>query len=59
MATILPSGIIIPGHTPTAWATEADWARHKEHIQDLYLNRGNTLAEVMRIMKDEHGFKSS
>ncbi|KAG6988550.1 hypothetical protein G7Y79_00071g097210 [Physcia stellaris] len=59
MATFLPSGTIVPGHKPTAWATETDWARHKEHIQDLYLYRKNTLAEVMRIMEDEHGFKSS
>ena len=58
MATsITPSGIIIPSHNPIAWATEADWERHKEHFRDLHGR--NTLTEVMRIMEIEHGFKAT
>lgn len=34
----------------------ADWERHKLTITRLYLDENKTLGEVMRIMRDQHGF---
>ncbi|UPL00340.1 hypothetical protein LCI18_011274 [Fusarium solani-melongenae] len=36
-----------------------EWESLKTVISDLYLNQKMTLAEVMRLMEDEHGFQAS
>jgi hypothetical protein len=33
-----------------------DWERHRSIITKLYLEENKTLGEVMRIMRDDHGF---
>lgn len=35
-----------------------EWESLKAVISDLYLDQKMTLAEVMRLMEDEHGFRA-
>lgn len=41
------------------WPTEKDWIAHHSTIKKLYLDKGRTLKEVMRIMKKEHGLNAT
>lgn len=43
----------------THWATqESQWEAHRETIGWLYCKQDKTLAEVMEIMRREHGFRA-
>ena len=49
--------ITAPLTNPGAWATKEAWVQHQAEIEQLYEKK--TLAEVMRLMKDKHGFKAT
>ena len=51
----LGTGVTLPN--PTAYATNADWMRHRTRIQDLY--REHPLKTVMQIMESKHSFKAT
>lgn len=44
---------------PSGWATTQSWARHQPLIKQLYLYEKKPLAEVMRIMERQHGFRAT
>ncbi len=41
------------------WAAKESWARHQALIKQLYLCEKKPLAEVMRLMESQHGFKAT
>lgn len=44
---------------PNGWAATQSWARHQPLIKQLYLYEKKPLAEVMRIMERQHGFRAT
>ena len=46
-----------PVTNPSGWATKEAWVQHQAEIEQLYKKK--TLAEVMRFMKDKHGFRAT
>lgn len=44
---------------PNGWAAKPNWARHEALIKKLYLYEKKSLAEVMRVMESQHGFKAT
>lgn len=63
------SALILPFPVPTptianvensnGWAAKEAWAKHQGVIKQLYLHEKKPLAEVMRFMESEHGFKAT
>ena len=51
------SSLMILNAKSSKWPSEADWITHKLLIKKLY--EKETLAKVMRIMEQEHGFKAT
>ena len=41
------------------WAAKENWAKHQALIKQLYFHEKKPLAEVMRIMENQHGFKAT
>lgn len=41
------------------WAAKQDWARYQALIKQLYRDERKSLAEVMRIMENQHGFRAT
>ncbi|KAM0802989.1 hypothetical protein BDR22DRAFT_961051 [Usnea florida] len=52
-------GLTVPNREPNGWAAKEAWARHRALIKQLYLCEKKPLKEVMRHMKDEHGFRAT
>ena len=50
---------LAPVTRANGWATKQDWARHQALIKQLYLREKRPLAEVMRFMESQHGFKAT
>ena len=44
---------------PNGWAAKPNWARHEAIIKQLYMYEKKSLAEVMRIMESQHGFRAT
>lgn len=41
------------------WATKESWASHQARIKQLYLYEKKPLAEVIRLMESQHGFRAT
>ena len=52
-------GTNVPNRVPSGWAAKEAWARHRAVIKQLYLHEKKSLKEVMRHMKDKHGFTAT
>ena len=50
---------LAPAPSANVWATKQVWARHQALIKQLYLCENKSLAEVMRFMESQHGFKAT
>lgn len=50
---------IAPVAKAHGWAAKESWSRHQAAIKQLYLYEKKPLAEVMRLMKSQHGFKAT
>ena len=48
-----------PVTAPIGWATKEAWAQHQADIKQLYVHENKPLPEVMRLMKDKHGFRAT
>jgi hypothetical protein len=42
-----------------SWANLKDWDLHKDTIKYLYLDKGNTLKDVMATMERDHDFRAT
>lgn len=51
--------ITAPVTNPTGWATKEAWTQHQADIKQLYFHEKKPLTEVMRLMKDKHGFRAT
>ena len=47
----------VPSQLP--WVTSSDWETYKDTIKDLYLDKGNTLRDVMATMERDHDFRAT
>ena len=65
MATTLCSSNDVSGPAVTSvtgsngWAAKESWASHQALIKQLYLYEKKPLAEVIRLMESQHGFKAT
>ena len=65
LATTLhfPNDVSAPITAPvterSGWAARQVWARHQALIKQLYLYEKRPLAEVMRLMESQHGFRAT
>lgn len=50
---------ITPVTNPNGWAAKQTWATHQAFIKQLYLDEKKPLAEVMRLMESQHGFRAT
>ena len=55
----LPAPTVAHVAKSNGWAAKEAWAKHQGVIEQLYLHEQKPLAEVMRFMKSEHGFKAT
>ena len=46
-----------PGAQPVGWASSEDWTEHQSLLMSLY--EEYSLKKVMKLMKDDHGFKAT
>ena len=58
-SSILGNPILVPAMNSTGGPTKEDWGSHRALIKRLYLIENKPLAEVMRIMRNEHDFKAT
>lgn len=49
--------MVAPNEKHGAWATKEDWIKHQRLIGQLYEKQ--TLAEIMRYMANQHGFRAT
>ena len=58
-SSIFGDPILAPLTKSTGGPTKEDWGSHRALIKRLYLIENKPLAEVMRIMRNEHDFKAT
>ena len=56
--------VCVAMHTTTGpsqlpWVTSSDWETYKDTIKDLYLDKGNTLRDIMATMERDHDFRAT
>ena len=50
---------VTTGPSQLPWVTSSDWEIYKYIIRDLYLEKGNTLRDVMATMERDHDFRAT
>lgn len=55
----VPAPTIAGVTNSNCWAAKEAWAKHQADIEQFYLHERKTLAEVMRLMESEYGFKAT